>query len=65
MTVKTLLQNIYISNKCCTFEHWNHENTPQKILSSTMFSTLTIRHVSWAANQHHTMNSEGSCDTED
>ncbi len=30
-----------------------------------MSSTLIIRNVSWAANQHIRLISEGSCDTED
>ncbi len=29
---------------------------------SSKFSTLIIRNVSWAANQHIRMISEGSCD---
>ncbi len=36
------------------------------VFSSTTISTLIIiRNVSWAANQHIRMISEGSCDTED
>ncbi len=38
-----------------------HKNKKQQL-----FSTLIIiRNVSWAANQHIRMISEGSCDTED
>ncbi len=40
--------------------HSFHKNIGQ------LFSTLIIiRNVSWAANQHIIMISEGSCDTED
>ncbi len=38
----------------------------QKYCAAQLFSTLIIiRNVSWAANQHIIMISEGSCDTED
>ncbi len=37
---------------------------PQKYWAAQLFSTLLIN-VSWAANQHIIMISEGSCDTED
>ncbi len=38
----------------------------QKYEAAHLFSTLIIiRNVSWAANQHIRMISEGSCDTED
>jgi len=36
---------------------------PTKLLSTT--NVLNLRNVSWAANQHIQMISEGSCDTED
>ncbi len=39
---------------------------PQKYEAAQLFSTLMIlRNVSWAANQHISMISEGSRDTED
>ncbi len=39
---------------------------PQKYEAAQQFSTfIIIRNVSWAANQHIRMISEGSCDTED
>ncbi len=42
---------------------------PKKVLwfpQTQLFSSLIIiRNVSWAANQHIRMVSEGSCDTED
>ncbi len=38
----------------------------QKCEAAQLFSTLLIiRNVSWAANQHIRMISEGSCDAED
>ncbi len=33
--------------------------------AAQLFSTLIIRNVSWAENQHISMISEGSCDAED
>ncbi len=70
--VKTfiILQKISISNKCCFFyflfikESWKKESW-QKYEAAQLFSTLIIINVSWAANQHIRMISEGSCDTED
>ncbi len=41
------------------------EKLQQKYIATHLFSTLVIRHISWAANQHIIMISEGSCDTED
>ncbi len=38
---------------------------PQKHKGAQRFTKLFIRNVSWAANQHIRMISEGSCDTED
>ncbi len=39
---------------------------PQNYEAAKLISTLIIiRNVSWAANQHIRMISEGSCDTED
>ncbi len=39
---------------------------PQRYSAAQLFATLIIiRNVSWAANQHIRMISEGSCDTED
>ncbi len=36
-----------------------------KYEAAQLFSTLIIRNISWAANLHIRMISEGSCDTED
>ncbi len=48
------------------FEHSIHKKSQHKYEAAQLFSTLiTIRSVSWAANQHIRMISEGSCDTED
>jgi len=39
---------------------------PQKYAAAQLFSTLIIiRNVSWAANDHIRVISEGSCDAED
>ncbi len=47
-------------------ENKNIPRFPQKYEAAQLFSTLIlIRNVSWAANQHIRMISEGSCDTED
>ncbi len=58
-----ILQNISIWNKCCSEKKVSP--IPQKYEAAQLFSTLIIRNVSWAANQHIRMISEGSCDTED
>ncbi len=73
VTVNTfiMLQKISILNKCCSFELAIHQRILEKkcimvstkILRSTTVSTLIItRNVSWAANQHIRMISEGSCE---
>ncbi len=47
-------------------ESWNVLRLPQKYEAAQLFPTLIIIiNVSWAANQHIRMISEGSCDTED
>ncbi len=59
--------------RCWTFELSIHQTLkknvslfPQIYEAAQLFSTLIIiRNVSWAANQHIRMISEGSCDTED
>ncbi len=54
-----LLTNSKLLNGCAS-------RFPQKYEAAQPFSTLIIiRNVSWAANQHIRMISEGSCDTED
>ncbi len=70
MAVKSfvMLKQIFISNKCCSFELFIKEFWKQKfkkIWNSTTVNKIIIRNVSWAANQHIRMISEGSCDTED
>ncbi len=50
-----MLQKISISTKLFIKESW------RKLL----FTLMIIRNVSWAANQHIRMISEGSCDSED
>ncbi len=73
VTVKTFIINkISLSNKCCSFELSIHQKILKQNVSlfpheaAQLFSTLIIiRNVSWAANQHIRMISEGSCDTED
>ncbi len=74
VTVKSfkMLQNISISNKWCSFElsiHQIMKNTmyqfPQKYSAAQLFSTLiAIKNISWTANQHIRMISDGLCDTE-
>ncbi len=66
-----MLQKIFISNKCCSFELLSilknkmHHSHPKKYCAARLFSTLIIiRNIYCAANQH-IMISEGSCDTED
>ncbi len=50
---------------CTFYSSFNVErNVSQKYLAAQLFSTL-IKSVSWAVNQHISMISEGSCDTED
>ncbi len=67
-----MLQKIYISDKCCSFEL----SIRQIILKTRKFCSavfnvviiiiiIIIKNVFWAANQHIRMISEGSCDTED
>ncbi len=71
--VKTILQKMYISNKCISFELTIHqkilENNASRIPQKyevELFSTLImIRNYSWATSPHVRMISEGSCDTED
>ena len=59
-----MLQKLCISDKCCSFELSIHQGILKK--STQLFSTLIIIiNVSWAADQHIRMISEGSCDTED
>jgi len=61
----------YLNFKCCSFKFSIHQRIlkvqfPQKYVAVQLFSTLiVIRHVSWAANPHIRMISEGSYDTED
>ncbi len=45
-----------VKEKCVSF-HKNKQHSS--------FQQITVRNVSWAANQHVRMISEGSCDTED
>ncbi len=66
VSVKTflMLQNLSISNKCCSFELSHHQmkNKTNKNKTAQLFSTLIIiRNASWAANQHIRMISEGLC----
>ncbi len=62
-----MLQNIYISNKCCfRKEKENVSQFPQKYEAAQLFSTqIIIRNVSSESDQYIRMISEGSCDTED
>ncbi len=63
-----MLQNISISNKCCSFELSVHQRILKNKISNKnmkpqLFSALIIiRNVCWAANQYIRMI---SCDTED
>ncbi len=71
--IKSDIQKISISNKCCYFKSsvLNRENLiisrfPQKYYSAQVFSTfIIIINDSWASNQHIRIIFEGSCDTED
>ncbi len=60
ITVKTfiMLQKVSISYKFCFYSSKNVSQFLQKYQAA-------IRSNSWAAIQHITMISEGSCDTED
>ncbi len=71
-----MLQRISISNTCCSFELFLNQRTLKNKMcpgfhtkheaASQLFSTLImIRNVSWAANQHIRMISEGTWDIED
>ncbi len=70
--VKTFMsQKIYISNTLCNFGKkvfWTFYSLKKcimgctKILNST--TVFNIVHISWAANQHIRMISEGPCNTE-
>ncbi len=54
--------------QCYWFKVWGKLKLGQKRHLQCylrFLSTLIIRNVSWAANQHIAMISEGSCDTED
>ncbi len=73
VTVKVCIKYFYFK-KCRSFELPVHQRIkkyqfPQKYEAAQPFSMLMmiiiIRNVSWAANQHIRMISEGSCDTED
>ncbi len=63
------LQNIYFTNKCCSFE-LNYLFikkfiivSTQKKLSTQLFLTSIIRNMFRVTNQHIRMISEGSCDS--
>ncbi len=61
-------EKIFISNKCC-FELSSHQRIQNKCIIfpkniKQQFSIIIIN-VSWSANHHIRMISEGSCDTED
>jgi len=61
-----MLQKISISNKCLSFELSIHQRKLEKyIINIKILSTaIVFRNFSWG-NQHISMISEGSCDTED
>ncbi len=59
-----MLQKIFISDKC-----WSLDLSTQRIMKKMYLTVLNIddnnnKTVSWTANQHIRMISEGSCDTE-
>ncbi len=56
-----MLQNISVSNKCCSVEL----SINQKYDAAQLLTLIAIINVSLTANQHIIMISEGSCDTED
>ncbi len=62
-----IVTNMSISNKWCKGKKKsnNYHVSTNKYEAAQMFLLIIIRHVSWAANQHIIMISEGSCDTED
>ncbi len=64
-----MLQKIYISNKSCSVQLLIHQKIMYKMYhaswENTEHSTFTIRNGVWSTNQHITMISEGSCDSED
>ncbi len=78
VTVKMFImpQTISISNKCSFLElsiknkknyYGFHKSITEQLFSDLLMIIIIIiiLNVSWAANQHITMISEGSCDTED
>ena len=60
-----MLQKLCISDKCCSFELSIHQIILKKNIVHKYFVQLYTINVSWAADQHIRMISEGSCDTED
>ncbi len=61
-----MLQMIFISNKCCSFERSQQIKLIQrKQKYSAAQLLIIIRNVSWAANQQIRIISEGSRDTEE
>jgi len=53
-----------ISNKCCSFEQSSHQRENESQFPQSRLIVIIIRNVSWTANHHVRMISEGSCDTE-
>ncbi len=60
-----MFQKISNSNKCCLFKLSIHKYITKIWSSTTVFNIDYNIHVSWAANLHIIMISEGSCDTND
>ncbi len=57
-----MLQNIYISDKCCSSE-LSRKKKPEKFYSAVFnIIVIIIIHVFWAENHNIWMSSEGSCD---
>ncbi len=59
-----MLQKLFISDKCLSLDLSIHQRILKKMYS-TVLNIDNNNNVSWAANQHIIMISEGSCDTED
>ncbi len=57
-----MLQNIYISAKCCSSEHSINQRILKKIYSAVFNIIIIIINIIWAANQNIWIISEGSCD---
>ncbi len=74
LTIKDIykVKKVVCSNKCCSLELSIHQMVlksiiamfPHKYEAAQLFPIMIIiRNVSWAANQHTRMISEGFCDT--